>query len=184
MKTIKLFFIATFLFTTVTYAQISKENWMVGGTLNLSSAESTSISNGIEYKTKGSGFSVNPNLGYFIADKFCIGTSVGFNFSNPEGDNNNSTGITVSPFARYYFLNTEKTVNVFANVGYGYSSSKTENGYKSHSNGYLFSAGPVIYFNSSVGLEMSLNYSTSKNNSNSKYSQLFLGVGFQIHLKK
>ena len=184
MKKIKIIIAVALLFTVNANAQITKGNWMVGGTLNLSSAESTSISNDIEYKTKGSGFSVNPNLGYFIADKFCIGTSVGFYFSNPEGDNNNSTGITVGPFARYYFLNTEKTVNIFANVGYGYSSSKTENGYKSHSIGYLFSAGPVIYFNSSVGLEMSLNYRTSKNNLDSKYSQLFLGVAFQIHLKK
>ena len=165
-------------------AQITKGNWMVGGTMNFSSVESTSYSNNVEYKLKGIGLSINPNLGYFITDRFCIGGSIGYNYSNPEGDNNNSSGIGFSPFVRYYFLDTEKTVNVFANAGYGYSSGKTESGNKSHGSGYGISAGPVIYFNNSVGLEMSINYSKSKNNTNSTYSNLYFAVGFQIHLKK
>ena len=183
MKKLALIFLITF-FTITTNAQLTKGNWLIGGSLTLSTAESTNISNNIEYKTKSAGFGIMPNLGYFVLDNFCVGTSVGFSYSNPEGDNNNSSGISVSPFVRYYFLDSEKTINVFANVGYGYSTSESETGYKSNGNGYLVSAGPVIYFNSSVGLEMTLNYSNSKNNSNSQYSQLFLGVGFQIHLEK
>ena len=182
MEKTTVFIIAIILFSLNGIAQITKGNWMVGGTLNLSSTLNTGISNNKEYKIKSNVFSVSPNLGYFIIDKLCVGTLVVINYSNPEGDNNSSYAITTTPFVRYYFLDTQKMVNFFAKAGYGFLTSRNSNGYKSQ--GYTFSAGPVIYFNSSVGLEMTLNYNNTKSNIDSKISQLFLGVGFQIHLEK
>lgn len=184
MKTIKLlFFTISLLFALSTKAQITKRNWLVGGSANFSSTTAKLTTNTGELESKATGFQIVPNVGYFFIDKLAVGTSVGFSFYNPSGDNNNSSGYSVSPFVRYYLLNSENRVNILTHLGYSFSHSKTENGFKSDSNGFLLSAGPVIYFNSSVGLELTLNYNTIDNN-DTNYSNLFLGVGFQIHLKK
>ena len=50
-------------------------------------------------------------------------------------------------------------------------------------NNYKFKVGSVIYFNSSVGLELALNY-FSESSSDSKYNYLIISLGFQIHLIK
>ena len=110
MKTIKSIAIAFLFFTINTNAQITKGNWMVGGTGNLTNYKSTFQSGNSEIIQKGYGLTISPNLGYFIIDNFAIGTKLIFSYSNPSGDNNNSYGYGISPFLKFYFRNEEKII--------------------------------------------------------------------------
>lgn len=184
MKTLKLFFIAILLCTTSANSQITKGNWMVGGSGNFTSYKSTFQSNNTEVTNTGSGINISPNLGYFVVDNFAVGTAVGFNFSNPSGANNNSHSYDISPFVRYYFRKSEKIINPFLQTSYGFGNSKNESGGSNKIRGYTIKGGSAIFFNSSVAIELSLNYNSSKYNSDTKYNDFTIGIGFQIHLEK
>ena len=88
---------------------------------------------------------------------------------------------------RCYFLKEDKRINVFAQANYIFGETKSGSN-KSQSNGYGFKAGPAIFFNSSVGLEITLEYNSSKlipnGSESSTYNNLQVGLGFQIHLEK
>ena len=184
MKTIKLFFIATILFTISANSQISKGNWMVGGNGNFTNYKSTFQSNNTETTQTGSALTISPNLGYFIVDNFALGTIVSFSFSNPSGDNNNSQGYGMSPFIRYYFRKSDKMINPFLQTSYSFSKGKSDSGGSNKSTGYTIKGGSAIFLNSSVALELSLNYDSSKFNSDVKSNNFTVGIGFQIHLEK
>lgn len=180
MKTIKLFFIATILFTISANSQITKGNWMVGGDASYNNSKVFDTNN--EIIGSGNSIRIFPNIGYFIIDKFALGLNGNFNYGKSNGSPSN-VGYGGGPFARYYFLKPEKRINLLAEANYNYYSSKTQGFDSSNGSNYRFKAGPVIYFNSSVGLEMSLNYISEKSsNFTSKY--FTVGFGFQIHLEK
>lgn len=180
MKTIKILALSLFLFTVSANAQITKGNWMVGGDANFTNSE-VKDKNG-EIIGSGNGIRISPNIGYFFIDKFAVGINGNFNYGKTNGSPS-SIGYGGGPFARYYFLKPEKRVNVFAEANYNYYTSKTQGFDSTNGSTYRFKAGPVIYFNSSVGLELSLNYSTEVfSNNTSKY--FTVGFGFQIHLEK
>ena len=178
---ITLFFISTFSFS-----QITKGNWMVGGTGNISSFESKYSNNGNEITNKGIGINLSPNIGYFIADKFVIGSNISIGYTKPK-DSDNSFGYGVGPYARYYFLKEDKLINLFSQINYIFGQTKSGNN-KSDSNGYGVKVGSVIFFNSSVGLEISLDYESSRlipnTSESSTYNNLQIGIGFQVHLEK
>lgn len=186
MKSIKLFFTAILFCSITTNAQITKGNWMVGGNGNLSSYETKYINNGSGVINKGVGINISPNLGYFFSNKFVAGLSTNIGYTKPK-NYESSFGYGVGPFVRYYFLKEEKRVNLFAQTNYIFGETKSGSN-KSQSNGYGFKAGPVIFFNSSVGLEMSIDYNSSKLTPNgaesSTYNNFQIGLGFQIHLEK
>jgi hypothetical protein len=49
----------------------------------------------------------------------------------------------------------------------------------------LFSGGPVIYFNSSVGLEFTGNYRIDRvHDTKTSAKTFFIAIGFQVHLEK
>lgn len=180
MKTIKLFFIATFLFAFSANSQITKGNWMVGGDASYTNSKVINTNN--EIIGSGNSISVFPDIGYFVLDKFALGLNGNFNYGKSNGSPSN-IGFGIGPFARYYFLKTEKRVNLLTEANYNYYSSKTQGVDSTNGSSYRLKAGPVIYFNSSVALEMSLNYVSAKfSNYTSKY--FTVGFGFQIHLEK
>ncbi|WP_445736273.1 outer membrane beta-barrel protein [Mariniflexile sp.] len=176
MKTLTLFFLVLFATLLTANAQITKGNWMVGGTGNFYSAQlknDNMTSNGI-------GLELRPNLGYFITDKFAMGMSPLFAYYKPEnGISVISYGI--GPYIRYYFLKPENRINVLSHVGYSYFGDNRAN---DKSTALDFRAGPVVFFNSSVALEMTLNYNLNKLDSSTNYNIFSLGLGFQIHLEK
>ena len=134
---------------------------------------------------------MNPSVGYFPADKLSVGlkatlSSGGARFPNDQaydGTFNKSTMFDLGPFVRYYFLPTEKNVNLFSEVMYQYGYFK---GISSNINGrntFTLSAGPVVYFNSSVGMEFLVSYSNARFiGYEGKINTLMTGVGFKIHL--
>jgi hypothetical protein len=159
---------------------------MVGGTGNLSSYETKYFNNNTEITNKGFGANIAPNLGYFFADKLVAGASINLGFTNPKGYDN-SFGYGIGPFVRYYFLKEDKQINFFAETKYSFGINKSGIN-ESKSNGYAFKAGPAIFFNSSVALEVTLDYNSSKtipnNSASSTYNNFQVGIGFQIHLEK
>ena len=156
---------------------------MIGGAAHFSSTSyETTNSDGSTNKGKGSEITAYPNIGYFIVNNFACGLSGNFGLSIPE-QGNNSTSYGVGPFVRYYFFKPNKKINILSQVGYYYT---TDSG-SSKSNSYNFKAGPVIYFNSSVGLELTMDYNVSKisnSYSDTTRKNLTIGLGLQIHLKK
>ncbi|AWG20551.1 hypothetical protein FFWV33_02890 [Flavobacterium faecale] len=167
-------------FYSFTNAQITKGNWMVGGDANYTNSKI--INNDNEILGSGNTVRIFPNIGYFIANKFALGINGNFNY----GKANNTVSNIVyggGPFARYYFLKPENRINLLAEANYNYYSSKTQGFDSNKGSSYRFKAGPVVYFNSSVGLEMTLNYlSESFSDGTAKY--FTVGFGFQIHLEK
>lgn len=187
----KTFFI-TILFSFVLLsgqAQITKNNWLVGGAANFTS---TNQKNNYSADNLGAtSFSLLPNIGYFIADKFALGISPGIAFNKTKGNNIEShvTTYKIGPFARYYFLESENNVNLFIHGGFNYGISRFKNSgsslTKAKNISYIIAGGPVVYFNTSVGLEFTAGWNYLKTiNEKSSSNSLLLGIGLQIHLEK
>jgi len=158
-------------------AQITKRNWLVGGEGNFSTSKSK-FSNGNE-SDRASQFVISPNIGYFFADKFAGGLKGIIGFTKLEGESIN-TGFNIGPFLRYYFLDIENRTNLFSEVSYAHGDSGTG----LSSNSYSIKAGPSIFLNSSVAVEIALAYNYAKNSSGTSNNQIIAGVGLQIHLEK
>ena len=191
MKTITLFFFIVFGMTLTVNAQITKGNWMVGGDAFYSSTtykyeadEDTEAGSDRFYEIR-----INPNVGYFFIDKLAAGLQVNifFNDNNPGGNTSaKNHGYGLSPFMRYYFLNQEERINVFAQANYSVRfGEKYAKDNAIDWSGYGLQAGTVLFFNQSVGLELSLKYTSNTQKSNDlKINTLLVGLGFQIHLEK
>ena len=81
---------------------------------------------------------------------------------------------------RMFIISSSTNFLVEANYFYGKDFYD-----KDFSNSYGLKAGPVIYFNSSVGLEFLAKYEHFYNSSDSSTGDNFqIGIGLQIHLKK
>jgi hypothetical protein len=183
-KSILLFLIA-FIFCNNANCQITKGNWLVGGSATFSRLQNSSTASA---QFKQTNFEIRPLLGYFLKDKFAVGLdpSLVYGSNIINNSNNSSTSFSIGPFIRYYFLDTENMVNLFAQTGYDYYTITGKGqGKGQHLNTFSFSGGPVIYFNTSVGLEFIISYSTTKvagfSGNNNKIQ---FGIGFQIHLEK
>lgn len=166
-------------------SQITKGNWMVGGLINYSRTNYNSENYGpthIFYNVQ-----IKPNVGYFITDKLASGLKIGF---SKTGDNVGGTSgyltytdFNIGPFIRYYFLKKDNLINVLTEGSYQYGFEHGNSG-GPNKNSIALSAGPVVYFNSSVGLEFLITYSTYKFSSISGSNNTILfGFGLQIHLE-
>jgi hypothetical protein len=94
------------------HAQTEKGNFLLGGRFNFKSEKNN------EKSPRTNSFGIGPKIGYFISDNFAIGLGVGYFYAKRkpfveytayEGqsipntvDGYQSSGITISPFIRYY----------------------------------------------------------------------------------
>lgn len=165
--------------TTSTNAQITEGNWLVGGNVGFSYSESKPAS----FATMQT-FTVqlSPNVGYFIWDKFALGTKVDYTYSSSRSETGTSRfeRFLATPFVKYYLLNTYKMVNPFLESAYGFSIIN-----EASLRQFSVKGGAAVFLNDSVAFEVSLSYlnSTSKNMYNGSHTFL-LGFGVQVHLKK
>lgn len=179
MKTFKLLITIALLSFVTTNAQITNGNWMVGGNAYFDNSNAKN-SNGEEIQSSTQ-IIVQPNIGYFFFDKFASGLSASYGYGKTKGGNSNS-GFSVGPFVRYYFLNTEKNINFLIEANYYYGKDFNKSDFVTN---YGFKTGPVIYFNSSVGLELLAKYVHAFYSSDSFTTNSFqIGLGLQIHLEK
>lgn len=198
-KILLLMLLVTF-FTTGIYSQITRGNWLVGGSGSFSAMTGeTNSSVGLQ-KSTYTNISIAPNIGYFFVDKFAAGLKASVTYSRNVGGEIISGGVPVAsggsskttwydfgPFARYYFMPTDGHFNVFAEGNYRYGTANLYPGNGNRS-GYSFNAGPVIYFNNSAAIEFSIGYYSLNQNLNDSYStknkSFQVNIGFQIHLEK
>jgi len=185
------FFFSMFLFSA--QAQLTKATWLVGGTGNFLSSKNTYTSPDYFSSSDRIDVNVSPNIGYFIADKFAVGLRPNFSKSKgvvdgSGGGNTNENRLEFGPFVRYYFLQTDKQYNILTDLSYQYGLywfTPT----KGNINTLSASAGTVVFFNSSVGLEFLLGYYSRKEikQQNPDFvtdkKGFQMGVGFQIHLE-
>ena len=158
--------------------QLTKGNWLVGGNGSFIVQEQNVFGGRIS----GTRLQLSPDIGYFFFDKFAAGLKprLDINKSTVFGHKSVVLAGGVGPFLRYYLLPEDKLLNLLTEVNYQYVSGTNNN----RRDVYTLSAGPVIYFNSSVGLEFTLNYeSIDFKTSNSNTKTFFLGLGFQVHLE-
>ncbi len=189
MKKLLLLFLLIFICTT-TSAQLTKGNWLVGGSGSFSSVTSKYENNsGNKVEIKGTRFNLNPNIGYFFVDKFVAGLDVNLDYGNPSGSDNSNWSMDIGPFLRYYFLEANKRFNIFSEASYTYGTGLSKINNDNKSTNFNFGAGCELFFNSTVGLELAVNYidGTSKTDSRTSdvdLNQIYISLGFQIHLKK
>ncbi len=190
MKKSFLLILAASLFFSKSNGQITKGNWIVGGNANLLYTNSKTETSDTKTTTIG----LTPNIGYFIVDKFAGGVRLSFynsqiKFGPPNNNFTKFSNYSIGPFIRYYFLQVDKQYNIITEITYQFGKEKVEtnnsSGVNISKNNFTFSAGPVIYFNSSVGIEFLLNYSSSGNNiNNGRSNSIGIGIGLQVHLQK
>jgi hypothetical protein len=189
MKTRKLFFIAILLCTISASSQITKGNWMVGGNGSFSNKEIYD-NNFKNDKGKTSELSINANMGYFIIDKLQAGVRFGYDdykIRNTGSKIGNRYWLKYGAYTRYYFLKPEKLVNIYLDGEYFFTNNAFNNGeYNDRKDGYSVSLGPTIFFNSSVAMELGINYSSMKTRvlSDTTENNLQFKIGFQIYLEK
>lgn len=194
------------LFITSLRSQITKDNWLLGGSAKFSSSnQETVVSTGTQ-KSTYLNYSIAPNIGYFFWDKFAAGLKSGLTKGKADygdlrqggvavasGGYSNATWFDFGPFVRYYFLSAERQFNLIAEGNYMYGIASLHPGRGTRQN-YSFNAGPVIYFNSSVGLEFTVGYSSERTKLfhpdtkelvlSSKITALQVGLGFQFYLER
>lgn len=219
MKTVT--FILFSILSSSVYSQISKGQWIVGGTADFSHSHASGTTNMVSSDDKLTSFESSPGIGYFFMDQLCAGIRIGIissetrhvidGRSNPLLSNYYSTkskitALAFSPFVRYYLLAESRKFNVFADASYAYnhnkaktetyqeftipgnqfpiiSSSTNNSKYKTHS--YSIAAGPALFLNRKVSLELSLGYTFSKYaDSDLSANSFTAGAGFQVHLGK
>lgn len=164
---------------------------MVGGTGKFYSYNSTlsSVNNRIEFNYTQ--IDLSPSIGYFILDKLAVGVRPTFSFIKGKYSagtiSTNVQRYWIGPFGRYYFLNLEKQFNIVTDMSYQVGIFNA-GGQKGNLSTFSALAGPVLYFNSSVGLEFLLGYSYNKEDVERATKEIKKGiqisVGFQIHLEK
>jgi hypothetical protein len=162
--------------------QITKENWMMGGSISYSTP-----TQGESLIYPSTMLRVSPTIGYFFIDKLAAGLTANYSlyFENNQGTGQSPTNqqIEAGPFIRYYFLDPEKKVNIFTQGLYQYTYGWNNSNASGSLIDLMFTGGTTVFLNSIVGIEFTANYQL-------EYGGLItvktfsLGVGFQIYLIK
>lgn len=181
----------TFIFIYSAKSQITKGNWLVGGTGKFYSYTSTYTSATYSNEASYTQIDLSPNIGYFVADKLAFGLRP--TFSSIKGEVTTTGGLStnvqrywIGPFGRYYFMKPDKQINILTDVSYQYGFFGGIS--KGKLNTFSAMVGPVVYFNSSVGIEFLLGYSASAEDVEGYQKEtrngFQIGIGLQIHLEK
>lgn len=195
MKTFLLLLILSPL-SIVTYGQLSKNTWLIGGAGSLYTYTETYNTSSANYTAKYTNIDITASVGYFFMDKLAGGLRP--TFSSIKGSSSgvgstNSYRLAIGPFVRYYFLDEEKSFNLLADICYQAGINNWKDGYpaKGKYNTFYLQAGAEFFFNSSVGLEFLIGYKSqtaSIDNSPSAYNRDLKGlqtsIGLQFHLAK
>lgn len=188
----------TFLFlATTAYCQLDKGIWIVGGSGSFSSYHRDFQTPAYTVIYRNTDITISPSIGYFLLDKLALGFRPSYLLQKSEdrgstgtasGGRGSFSSFELGAFGRRYLLNKENNYNIVGDISYNYGFQSNFGSNTGHSNSFKFLTGPVIYFNSSVGLEVLMGYSRSKIINNDETSNLNKGflttIGFQIHLEK
>jgi hypothetical protein len=165
-------------------SQITKGNWMLGGVVSYASTNYNSENYGAPHTIYD--LELKPNIGYFFIDKLAAGIKTGIGITGDKRVGN-YTDFNIGPFFRYYLLNKDKNVNILSEgmYQYGFEGSLSGSNNSTPKNTFTFSAGPVIYFNTVVGLEFLISYSSYKfSDIKGSNNTVMVGLGLQVHLER
>lgn len=156
------------------FAQVNKGQWLVGGNAGFASHKQGEV--------KATEFTISPNAGYFFIDKFAGGLRIDLTSLKYKGADASSEFL-ISPFLRYYFLESAQKLNIFADASYGFGSVK-DDGESASQNGFVISAGPAVFLTPNTALEFALQYRSMGGDAygDDNRNTFGLKVGFQIHL--
>lgn len=191
------FFLSIFILIAASAdCQLDKNHWLVGGTGSFFSYNDDFTTTGQPtISGKLTEINLSANVGYFLFDKFAAGLRPGINSIKSRKPNNIGTStkaITfyLGPFARYYFLNTEKQFNILIDGAYQFGSHSNFEGPGIIRNASIM-GGAELFFNSSVGIEILIGYLYQKKTiDGNRYGfdsvkkGFHVSFGFQIHLTK
>jgi len=153
---------------TISQAQVSKGQWMVGGYAYISPEKYINIQ-------------ISPTASYMISNKFAIGAIMNLGFSNHE--NGYSINTYFIPTVRYYFGKSRTQPFLLAGFGFSQYLSVYKDSYEYKFNEFSFYAGAGLglshFVNDNIGLEAIAGYSNSPI---TIYRGLFFNLGFQIFL--
>jgi hypothetical protein len=151
MKKLFLTLTAISALTFAANAQTEKGKFIVGGQVGFSTEKIQ------DTKIKENSFSIMPQVGYFVADNFAIGTGIGYEWSKKEtglAEEVNSA-FKVAPYGRYYM--GEGPIKFFGQLSAPMSWGNVEvNDVKTHKvNNYGVELAPgFAYFpTSKIGIE-------------------------------
>lgn len=195
-----IFLIIALLSTETAGAQVTKRNWLMGGTGNFSSKTFTNGSLNQTYKETH--IQLQPDIAYFFIDRLAAGIKLNMSFHRNKvvSDNynlgkDNSYGF--GPFIRYYILDTDGRFNFLVEGNYQYQIERGGGVSSDNSepvpvpmtqytkNAFGLAGGPVFYFNRSVGLEFLAGYNFTRYVENKSATKNFhIGLGLQVHLER
>ena len=192
---------ALILISLTSNAQLNKKTWLVGGSGSFYSYNEDYTSPTFNQHAKFTSIDIATSVGYFIVNKFVVGLRPSFSSYKGEvastsvasGGKTNSYKLAIGPFARYYFLNSEKPFNILADVSYqvGINKYLVTPREKGKNNTFLIMGGTEIFFNQTAGIEILLGYVqrvVSIENSPGAYNNTKSGfqvsIGFTLHLEK
>ncbi len=193
MKKITLFLILIISYS-VAKCQLDQGTWLAGGSGNFYSYNdtknySTSPTTNEHLEGKYTNVQISASIGYFIVDKLGLGLRPSFTYLKgyDVGQSTiNSRKFSLGPFARYYFLNPEKQYNILADIAYQWGINQSFST-KGKYNNFSLMAGPEIYFNSSIGLEILMGYGSNEETLEGSYSDkkkgFLITTGIQLHLR-
>lgn len=199
MKCSYLLFVLTLLNSINGYSQLTKKTWLIGGTgsYNSYTQKYTSTIPDESLTLNVNEIEVSAKVGYFVTDKLVFGITPTYSYERAKESNNtlflNKSMFSAGPFARYFFLNKNKPFNLLAEINsqLGFQSSGEISKEKISKRSFTVLAGPEIFFNPTVGIEILLGYQVSKEikkNTDNPYTMnqkgFQIAVGFQIHLGK
>ncbi|HEY4789042.1 MAG TPA: hypothetical protein VIH57_23500 [Bacteroidales bacterium] len=141
------------------FSQIEKSTILIGGYANFTANENNTI------------FSLNPNSGLFLTDRFCLGVSLPIVYAS----DNLYWGL--APFGRYYFQPKEsKSLYISGAIGI---TSFIKSEYTLTNRALTLGIGHVWLLNKSVGFEVEAQGNTS-------FHDIDFGIflGFQIYFNK
>lgn len=190
MKKLTIATVLCTLFTTVSFAQPRKGDWMVGAGLAAANADITPNVN--------TNFNVSlfPKAGYFVGNRLAIGTGTGLSFSMHTSAKQYVLGYSISPFARWYFAEKEgikpKKAYVFTELDLGYRGSTfidkpNDRRYNSDLIQAGLGVGAAYFIVPNVSLEglFKMNHRTGVRNAPANFNHFSpsISLGFQIYLR-
>lgn len=153
---------------------------MLGGSGSISSSKTVAdntVSPGGLY------ISLAPNAGYFFANRLAGGLRTFYSlYRTPGFMESKSFQLGVGPFVRYYFLKSDKKINILGDAAHQFLHSWSKQpGQPTSYNTISVSGGPVFFLDPAVGLELTGKYDLGLYESNVRGKTLSFNIGFQIH---
>lgn len=187
--------VLTFIFNASLQAQaFSQGNFMMGGTLGFSAAESSVDveAEGVSVTNEGARttqFNIAPAVGYFLLDKWALGIGMDYtlnrlrepkNINDPNTDYEKSydSDLLFGPFTRVYLpVGEDKAFFLEATMGFGSSESQVsiDGVSQTVSNDVLaIGVGPgfTILSHDAIGIEAQLKYNWARSNAEIIFNEI------------